>query len=58
MKFVIFHGAFGSPEGNWFPQLKEKLELFGQEVIAPQFPIDDWERFTKAGPSTKPQKQN
>ena len=49
MKFVLFHGAFGSPEGNWFPQLKEKLEALGQEVIAPQFPVDSWDEVTKVG---------
>lgn len=38
MKFVIFHGAYGSPEGNWFPQLREQLEALGQEVRIPQFP--------------------
>lgn len=42
MKFVIFHGAFGSPDRNWFPQLKEKLELLNQHVIVPAFPVDDW----------------
>lgn len=49
MKFIIFHGAFGSPEGNWFPALKEKLEAIGQEVIIPKFPVDDWDEVTKAG---------
>lgn len=49
MKFVLFHGAFGSPQENWFPLLKEKLENLGQEVIAPQFPVDSWEEVTKAG---------
>lgn len=38
MKFVIFHGAFGTPQDNWFPQLKDQLEELGQEVFAPQFP--------------------
>ncbi|MBI2074793.1 MAG: alpha/beta hydrolase [Candidatus Levybacteria bacterium] len=38
MKFVIFHGAYGNPEGNWFPELKEKLEALGQQVIVPSFP--------------------
>lgn len=42
MKFVIIHGAFGSQEGNWFPQLKEKLESLGQTVLLPQFPVDKW----------------
>lgn len=48
MIFVIFHGAGGDPDGNWFPRLKEKLEMFGQEVIVPKFPtpegqsLDNW----------------
>lgn len=58
MKFVLFHGAFGSPEGNWFPELKEKLESIGQEVIAPQFPVDDWDDITKSGKSTPPKRQS
>lgn len=31
----------GSPEENWFPWLKEKLEEQGHRVIAPQFPHAD-----------------
>jgi len=58
MKFVIFHGSFGSPEENWFPELKERLESLGQEVIAPQFPIEDWDEFTEIGPDMVPKKQN
>ncbi len=46
MKFVIFHGSFGSPEGNWFPELKEKLEHFGQVVLIPKFPVDSWNELT------------
>ena len=46
----IFHGTEGSPEENWFPWLKEKLEVRGHKVIVPQFPsppfipakIDEW----------------
>jgi predicted alpha/beta hydrolase family esterase len=41
MQFVIFHGSFGSSEGNWFPNLKTKLEHIGQVVLCPQYPIDD-----------------
>lgn len=58
MKFVLFHGAFGSPEGNWFPQLKEKLEALGQAVIVPQFPVDSWDEVTKAGPGVPLKNQN
>src|SRR5581483_9179669 len=38
MLFVIFHGSFGIPDGNWFPQLRENLEALGQQVIIPHFP--------------------
>lgn len=58
MKFVLFHGAFGSPEGNWFPQLKEKLEAMGQVVIVPQFPVDSWDGVTKAGKGILPKYQS
>ena len=50
MTFFFVHGVFGSPEGNWFPELKQKLESLGQTVIAPQFPIDDEAKLTKDGP--------
>lgn len=58
MKFVLFHGAFGGPEGNWFPELKEKLEDLGQTVIVLQFPVENWDEFTKAGPNVPPSKQS
>lgn len=57
MKFIIFHGSFGSAQGNWFPQLKEKLESLKQKVILPQFPVDDWNEITKNGKKAKPKNQ-
>ncbi|MFH1833200.1 MAG: alpha/beta hydrolase [Candidatus Levyibacteriota bacterium] len=38
MTYVIFHGSYGNPQENWFPELKEKLEALGQHVIIPAFP--------------------
>lgn len=58
MKFVIIHGAFGSKDGNWFPKLKETLELFGQEVVVPQFPVDNWSDVTSFGSNVPPKFQN
>lgn len=46
--FFIIHGAYGTPEENWFPWLKQKLEESGYEVIVPKFPtpedqsLDNW----------------
>ena len=48
MKFFIIHGAYGNPEENWFPWLKEKLESKGHTVFVPKFPtpenqsLDNW----------------
>jgi uncharacterized protein len=56
MKFVIFHGAFGSASGNWYPELKSKLEYLGQTVFAPQFPEEDEKELTLKGPNTKIEK--
>jgi uncharacterized protein len=39
----IFHGTAGSPEGNWFPWLKEKLEAKGLHVFVPRFPTPEGE---------------
>lgn len=58
MKFVIFHGSFGTPDDNWYPQLREKLEDLDQDVLIPQFPKEDWETLTKKGPKTASQNQN
>lgn len=44
---IIIHGTDASPDANWFPWLKKELEIFGYQVIVPQFPqsrerLDDW----------------
>ncbi|MDE2028970.1 MAG: serine hydrolase family protein [Alphaproteobacteria bacterium] len=39
--FLIAHGSLGSPESNWFPRLKKKLEAEGHRVAAPVFPTPD-----------------
>jgi predicted alpha/beta hydrolase family esterase len=49
MKFIIFHGSFGTPEENWFTWLKKELEKLGQEAFVPKFPVDDWEKVTEIG---------
>ncbi|MDE1768702.1 MAG: serine hydrolase family protein [Candidatus Micrarchaeota archaeon] len=37
-RFFIIHGWEGSPEGNWFPWLKDMLQKKGFEVHAPHMP--------------------
>ncbi|HYK09161.1 MAG TPA: alpha/beta hydrolase [Candidatus Eisenbacteria bacterium] len=49
MQFVIFHGSYGSPEGNWFPYLKRNLEELGHKVFVPKFPVENWEDVEKKG---------
>ena len=58
MKFIIFHGAFGSTKENWFPWLKNELEKLNQQVILEQFPIDDYDEITKIGPTIPSKNQN
>lgn len=53
MKFVIFHGSYSTIYSNWFPYLKESLEDLGQEVILPQFPIDNFEEIKDFDAKTK-----
>ena len=49
--YIIVHGSFGSPEGNWFPWLKKELENKGLNVKVPKMPIgvgnqnyENWEK--------------
>ena len=37
----IIHGAWGTPEENWFPWLKKELEKIGYTVTVPQFPTPE-----------------
>jgi predicted alpha/beta hydrolase family esterase len=53
MQFVIFHGSFGSKDGNWFPWLKTELEKLGSEVLLDQYPVDDFDDITKKGSENK-----
>lgn len=58
MQFVIFHGVYGSPKANWFPYIKNQFEGIDQKVIAIQFPVDDWDEVTEAGPQVPPKNIN
>ena len=51
MLYLIFHGSFGSSEGNWIPWLKSKLEALGHKVINPQMPVEDYKLMEKTGPT-------
>lgn len=37
----IIHGAYGNPDENWFPWLKNELEKRGIEVFVPTFPTPE-----------------
>jgi uncharacterized protein len=37
----IVHGAYGTPEENWFPWLANELENQGLKVYVPQFPTPE-----------------
>lgn len=38
MNFIIIHGVYSNPDGNWFLWLKNELEKKGNDVIVPKFP--------------------
>lgn len=44
--FVI-HGAYGSPEENWFPWLKSELEKMNCRVFVPKFPTPEGQTLEK-----------
>ncbi|HEY5442841.1 MAG TPA: leucine--tRNA ligase, partial [Candidatus Saccharimonadales bacterium] len=39
--YVLLHGYTGSPEGTFFPVLREKIEALGHPVYTPQLPNTD-----------------
>jgi len=54
MKTVfIIHGAYGNPQENWFPWIKNELEKEGCKVIVPAFPtpenqtLEEWTKVFK-----------
>lgn len=59
MQYVIFHGTFGSKDGNWFPWLEQELTQKGHSVIRHQFPTETHQEVTDAqknDPGYKPEK--
>ncbi len=47
MKVIIIHGAYGSPEENWIPWLKNELEELGYQVVVPQFPTPEGQELNR-----------
>lgn len=47
-QLYIVHGAFGSPDENWFPWLANEIRSRGHDVTVPRFPtpegqsLDSW----------------
>ena len=41
LSFIINHGSFRSPKDDWIPWLSKELKQLNQNVITPQYPIDD-----------------
>ena len=40
-KVVIIHGAYGTPEENWFPWLASQVREYGQEAVVPAYPTQE-----------------
>jgi len=53
VNIIIIHGAFGNPEENWFPWIKNELENLGHNVYIPKFPtpenqnLESWRKIFK-----------
>lgn len=45
--FFIIHGTDGHSKENWFPWMKQQLELEGFECIVPDFPCEDGHQLSK-----------
>lgn len=58
MKFVLFHGAFVTPDDSWYPWLGKELKKLGQEFFAPQFPVDLWKDVENLKPGAEFKKQS
>jgi len=41
----IIHGAYGKPDENWIPWLKQNLEAQGYSVKVPAFPTPDGQNY-------------
>lgn len=55
MNYLVLHGSFGSPFGNWFPYLRSELEKRELTVYTPDMPIgvgyqnyDNWSKVMDA----------
>ena len=50
MNIIIIHGAYGSPDENWFPWLRNRLKNKGHDVFVPKLPtpkdqsLENWKK--------------
>ncbi len=58
--YLLVHGSFGSPFGNWLPYLRSEIEKRGLIVYTPDFPTGvgyqnykNWERVLESYVSAK-----
>jgi predicted alpha/beta hydrolase family esterase len=43
--YIIIHGSYGSPDGNWFPWLAAELKREGKDVVVPAFPTPEGQNY-------------